>query len=157
MFDYLQSPPAAFAKDYLPRDSGRYKVTLMDDEGETWNATLYLGKLFWKNFTLDHYLEEDDVVVGELTDNRPASITFLFHIFRVVDINITERGKEGWNKHYTVVKGTKREWARKRMKERQLEVGLQNIVKKSYDCCKKPVFSDCSVFLKWSVLHIERE
>lgn len=93
---------------------GSYKASLIDQEGKTWSTRIMGMKIFWKHFTLDHYLEEDDVVVFEMTDPRPESVTFLVHIFRVVDVKMTLTGKEGWAIHYDVVEGTKKQYFEER-------------------------------------------
>jgi len=99
---------------------GSYKATLIDQEGNSWPTNICGMKIFWKIFTLDHYLEEDDVVVFELIDPRPQSVTFLVHIFRVVDVKVTLTGKAGWAVNYNVVEGTKKQYFEERRRLAQV-------------------------------------
>lgn len=63
------------------------------------------------------------MLVFELTDAREGHITFLVHIFRVVDVKVTLTGKEGWSSHYRIVEGTKKEyWKDLRARRQALQV-----------------------------------
>lgn len=81
-----------------------------------------MAEIFWGNFTLDHCLE-DDVVVIELVDPRVKSLEFLVHIFRVVDVKMTVRGKAGWAVHYSVVEGIQKD-ARRQLVEVRTQISL---------------------------------
>jgi len=99
----------------------------MDEEGKSWPTNIRGMRIFWKHFTLDHYLEEDDVVVFELVDPRPKSVTFLVHIFRVVDVKVTLTGKAGWAAHYNVVEGTKKQYFEEKKRLAQVSNKLLNL------------------------------
>ncbi|KAG0625014.1 hypothetical protein M758_2G021200 [Ceratodon purpureus] len=108
-------PPTVFYRDnMISATKGSYKATLEDESGNKWTTRIMGMKIFWKHFTLDHNLEQDDVVVFELMDSRHESVRFLVHIFRVVDIKKTHTGKAGWAIHYDVVDGTKKQYFEER-------------------------------------------
>jgi hypothetical protein len=101
---------------------GSYKAVLEDECGDEWRIRIEGIKIFWKHFTLDHSLEEDDVVVFELVNPKPGSVRFLVHIFRVVDIKKPQMGKKGWALYYDVVEGTKKQYFEERRRKKREEV-----------------------------------
>ncbi|CAM6106007.1 unnamed protein product [Calypogeia fissa] len=103
--------PAPWWREDMPQTKKSYKGTLVDEdeEGGSWQMRVRGREIFWRNFSLDHRLEEDDVVVMELVDPRIKSLKFLVHIFRVVDVKMTVRGQAGWAHHFTVVDGIQKE------------------------------------------------
>lgn len=125
----IMFPPTQFYRDHMISGSkGLYKATLIDEEGKSWPTNIRGMRIFWKHFTLDHYLEEDDVVIFELVDPRLESFTFLVHIFRVVDVKVTLTGKAGWAVHYNVVEGTKKQYVEERKRMLQAQ-GLKKLRK----------------------------
>lgn len=107
----LQAIPAPWYRKNMPDTKRSYEATLVDEEGNSWQSRISNkngGKIIvWSSFSLDHRLEEDDVVVMELVDSTLQSLRFLVHIFRVVDVRRTVTGKISWTDHYTVVDGEK--------------------------------------------------
>lgn len=101
----------------MPQAKSSYMGTLVDEKGNAWRSRVRRTEIFWGNFALDHYLEEDDVVVMELVDSRLKSLKFLVHIFRVVDVRMTLTGKAGWAAHYDIVDGIKKSDVRRQLLE----------------------------------------
>lgn len=69
----------------LPAETG--DATLLDDTGKSWTCKWLVngsGKRLsagWKRFSLDHQLDESDVVIFEVVSRE--NLTLLVHIFRV--------------------------------------------------------------------------
>lgn len=71
---------------------------------ETWNAWYcawnagykYISGRGWRNFALEHCIEEDDALLMEILEESEISLTIKVHIFRVVPI---PGGMTGWQSH----------------------------------------------------------
>lgn len=80
----MQGIPKQFAKEWMP--SAIKEVTLVNKGGHSWPAKWIAGRGGfsggWRRFSLDHCLEEHDVLVFELIDK--ANYVLLVHVFRVL-------------------------------------------------------------------------
>lgn len=109
----------------MPQTNLSFKGTLVDEKGIPWETRFRGTEIFWGKFSLDHYLEEGDVVVMELVDSRLKSLKFLVHIFPVVNVRMTLTGKAGWAIHYDIVEGIKRQEASRRLLKVRNKFGLK--------------------------------
>lgn len=63
----------------------------------TWNNQYrYITGRGWRNFAIEHCLEEDDVLLLHLISETATTLAIKVHIFRVVDI---PEGLTGWDSH----------------------------------------------------------
>ena len=95
----MQGLPRRFAQRYMP-DANR-EVTLVDDASLgwfcSWNAAYnYMSGRGWRNFAVDHCIEEDDALLMEILAVTDEMLTIKVHIFRVVAI---PDGLTGWESH----------------------------------------------------------
>jgi len=77
------------------------KVTLVDADWKAWfciwNANYkYLSGRGWRNFALEHCVEEDDVLLFHILSETDTMLIIKVHIFRVVPI---PDGLTGWQSH----------------------------------------------------------
>lgn len=94
----MQDLPPTFSRQ-LSSDE-RINIFLRDAAGHKTKALLSERALTrgWRQFSLDHLLEEGDVCVFELVD--VSQLTVFVHIFRVVDIDHTSGS---YRHHYRII------------------------------------------------------
>ncbi|XP_024386094.1 uncharacterized protein [Physcomitrium patens] len=97
--NFVMGMPKKFGQCYMP--AGNKETRICDTEWKvwfcSWNAACgYLSGRGWRNFALDHCLEEDDTVVFEVIAESKTMVTLMAHIFRVVAI---PDGVTGWQSH----------------------------------------------------------
>jgi hypothetical protein len=94
----LKIPPA-FRQSHIPCEATDLK--LQDAVGQQTPAFLS-GEVLtagWQQFSL-HLLEEGDTCVFELITNKTEDLTFMVHIFPVVE---ADHSKVQWQDHYTIL------------------------------------------------------
>ncbi|KAH8942799.1 hypothetical protein BDL97_13G014100 [Sphagnum fallax] len=67
------------------------------------NLSILSGEVLtggWQQFSVDHLLEEGDTCVFELITNKTEDLTFMVHIFRVVEV---DHSKVQWQDHYMIL------------------------------------------------------
>jgi hypothetical protein len=98
---WVQKIPPAFRQTHIPCEVTDLK--LQDAEGQQTHAFLS-GEVLttgWQQFSLHHLLEEGDTCVFELiTHKREDNLTFVVHIFRVVEV---DHSKVQWLDHYMIL------------------------------------------------------
>ena len=105
----MQGLPRKFSNRYMPKSNR--EVTLVDDNWNAWFCSWHAGYNYisgrgWRNFALEHCLEEDDALLMEVLEESDTSLTILAHIFRVVPI---PDGLTGYESHVCPSPSTYRE------------------------------------------------
>jgi hypothetical protein len=97
---WVQKIPPAFRQAHIPCEATDLK--LQDAVGQQTHAFLS-GEVLtagWQQFSLHHLLEEGDTCVFELITNKTEDLTFMVHIFRVVEV---DHSKVQWQDHYMIL------------------------------------------------------
>jgi hypothetical protein len=97
---WVQKIPPAFRQAHIPCEGTDLK--LQDAVGQQTHAFLS-GEVLtagWQQFSLHHLLEEGDTCVFELITNKTEDLTFMVHIFRVVEV---DHSKLQWQDHYMIL------------------------------------------------------
>jgi hypothetical protein len=97
---WVQEIPPAFRQAHIPCEATDLK--LQDAVGQQTHAFLS-GEVLtagWQQFSLHHLLEEGDTCVLELITNKTEDLTFMVHIFRVVEV---DHSKVQWQDHYMIL------------------------------------------------------
>lgn len=105
-----QTIPGHYSKRHMPGE--RIQIKVQDTNGFQWPASWIMSDHHsgisggWAAFSRDHALEEGDVCVFEVIDNKDWTV--LVHIFRVVDVDLKPNQRGGWDKTYKIVYGATR-------------------------------------------------
>jgi hypothetical protein len=97
---WVQKIPPAFRQAHIPCEVTDLK--LQDAVGQQTHAFLS-GEVLTggkQQFSLHHLLEEGDTCVFELITNNTEDLTFMVHIFRVVEV---DHSKVQWQDHYMIL------------------------------------------------------
>jgi hypothetical protein len=128
--DMTQTIPGQYSKKHMPGE--RIQIKVQDTNGFQWPASWIKSDHHsgisggWAAFSRDHCLEEGDVCVFEVIDNKDWTV--LVNIFRVVDVDLKPNSRGGWEKTYKIVYGATR-------KERG--VTTKSLLKKTGSSVKK--------------------
>lgn len=128
--DMTQTIPGQYSKKHMPGE--RIQIKVQDTNGFQWPASWIKSDHHsgisggWAAFSRDHCLEEGDVCVFEVLDNKDWTV--LVNIFRVVDVDLKPNSRGGWEKTYKIVYGATR-------KERG--VTTKSLLKKTGSSVKK--------------------
>jgi hypothetical protein len=97
---WVQKIPPAFRQAHIPCEVTDLK--LQDAVGQQTHAILS-GEVLtagWQQFSLHHLLEEGDTCVFELITNKTEDLTFMVHIFCIVEV---DHSKVQWQDHYMIL------------------------------------------------------
>ncbi|KAH8942803.1 hypothetical protein BDL97_13G014500 [Sphagnum fallax] len=98
--NFIVKIPPAFRQAHIPCEVTDLK--LQDAVGQQTHAFLS-GEVLtggWQQFSLHHLLEEGDTCVFELITNKTEDLTFMVHIFHVVEV---DHSKVQWQDHYMIL------------------------------------------------------
>jgi hypothetical protein len=97
---WVQKIPPAFRQAHIPCEATDLKL---QDAVRQQTQAFLSGEVLtagWQQFSVHHLLEEGDTCVFELITNKTEDLTFMVHIFRVVEV---DHSKVQWQDHYMIL------------------------------------------------------